>query len=95
MEFLKPLSIFSLGFYSAIGVAAVITLYFLLYGARCADSWIKREPMPTDRVWAYVVIAALLGLCIGSFAQGLSEIHAECSAYGQPVGPCFFKRISQ
>ena len=54
MEFLKPLSIFSLGFYSAIGVATLIALYFLFYGARCADSWMKRQPMPTDRVWAYV-----------------------------------------
>jgi len=94
MEFLKPLSIFSLGFYSAIGVAALIALYFLFYGARCVDSWMKRQPMPTDRVWAYVVIAALLGLCIGSFAQGFAEIHTECAAYGQPVGPCIFKRIS-
>ncbi|MBC3345428.1 hypothetical protein HU811_02110 [Pseudomonas sp. SWRI196] len=94
MEFLKPLSIFSLGFYSAIGVAALIALYFLFYGARCVDSWMKRQPMPTDRVWAYVVIAALLGLCIGSFVQGFAEIHAECTAYGQPVGPCILKRIS-
>ncbi|MCF5702096.1 MULTISPECIES: hypothetical protein [Pseudomonas] len=94
MEFLKPLSIFSLGFYSAIGVAALIALYFLFYGARCADSWMKRQSMPTDRVWAYVVIAALLGLCIGSFAQGLTEIQAECAAYGQPVGQCLFKHLS-
>lgn len=94
MDFLKPLSIFSLGFYSAIGVVALIALYFLFYGARCADSWMKRQPMPTDRVWAYVVIAALLGLCIGSFVQGIADIHAQCSAYGQPVGPCLFERIS-
>ena len=95
MEFLKPLSIFSLGFYSVIGVVALITLYFLFYGARCADAWMKRQPMPTDRVWAYVVIAALLGLCVGSFAQGLANIHSECAAYGQPVGPCLFNHISQ
>ncbi|QJI40485.1 hypothetical protein HKK52_05990 [Pseudomonas sp. ADAK2] len=94
MEFLKPLSIFSLGIYSAIGVAALIVLYFLFYGARCFDSWMKKQPMPTDRVWAFVVVAALLGLCIGSFTQGITEIHAECAAYGQPVGPCFFKHIS-
>jgi hypothetical protein len=94
MEFLKPLSIFSLGFYSAIGAAAAIALYFLFYGARCLDSWMKRQPMPTDRVWAYVVIAALLGLCVGSFAQGLVGIHSECATYGQPVGPCFFKHLS-
>lgn len=94
MEFLKPLSIFTLGFYSAIGVAALIAMYLLFYGARCADSWMKRLPMPTDRVWAYVVISALLGLCIGSFAQGLAEIHAFCAAQGHPVGPCFFSRLT-
>ncbi len=95
MEFLKPLSIFTLGFYSAAGVAAMITLYFLFYGARCMDSWMKRQPMPTDRVWAYVVIAAVLGLCAGSFAQGLVNIHATCASYGQPVGSCLFQRITQ
>lgn len=94
MEFLKPLSIFSLGLYSAIGIAAMIALYFLFYGARCADSWMKKQPMPTDRVWAYVVVAALLGLCVGSFAQGLTEIHAGCPAYGQPVGPCIFSHLT-
>lgn len=95
MEFLKPLSIFTLGFYSIAGVVAMIALYFLFYGARCLDAWMKRQPMPTDRVWAYVVIAALLGLCAGSFAQGLADIHTECAAYSQPVGPCFFQHLMQ
>ncbi|KAB5626272.1 hypothetical protein F7234_03810 [Pseudomonas putida] len=94
MEFLKPLSIFTLGIYSAAGVAAMIAVYFAFYGARCMDSWMKRQPMPTDRVWAYVVIAAILGLCAGSFAQGLVDIHAACSAQGQPVGRCLLQQIN-
>lgn len=95
MEFLKPLSIFTLGFYSLCGILALMALYMLFYGARCMDAWMKREPMPTDRVLAYLVIAALLGLCIGSFVQGLAEIHEGCASTGQPVGVCFFQQISQ
>lgn len=95
MEFLKPLSIFTLGFYSLCGILALMTLYMLFYGARCMDAWMKREPMPTDRVLAYLVIAAVLGLCIGSFVQGLAEIHEGCASTGQTVGVCFFQQISQ
>lgn len=95
MEFLKPLSIFTFGAYSAAGVAAMVALYFLFYGARCMDLWMKRQPMPSDRVWAYVVIAAVLGLIAGSFVQGLADIYAGCAAYGQPVGPCLFQQIVQ
>jgi hypothetical protein len=89
MEFLNPLNIFTLGIYSMLGVAAMIAVYFVFYGARCAHSWMKRQPMPTDRVWAYVVTAGILGLCVGSFAQGLAAIHAECAAYGQTFSSCF------
>lgn len=95
MEFLKPLSIFSLGFYSAGGVLAMMALYMLFYGARCLDSWMKRQPTPTDRVLAYLAIAALLGLCVGSFIQGLAEIHEGCAAISPAVGACFFEQISQ
>lgn len=94
MEFFKMFSMFSLGLYSIIGVGAMVALYFVFYGARCADSWMKRHPMPTDRVWAYVVIAVLLGLLAGSFAQGLSDLHAECAKYGQTLGSCLFQSIN-
>lgn len=95
MEFYKAFSVFSLGIYSLMGVGAMIALYFVTYGARCFDSWVKRQPMPTDRVWAYLVIAALLGLLAGSFVQGVIEIQVECSAYGQTLGACLFQRASQ
>lgn len=94
MEFFKMFSLFSLGLYSIIGVGAMVALYFVFYGARCADSWMKRQPMPTDRVWAYVVIAVLLGLLAGSFAQGLADLHAECAKYGQTFGSCLFQSIN-
>ncbi|MGY2337962.1 hypothetical protein ACW9HW_01785 [Pseudomonas sp. SDO5532_S415] len=95
MDFFKAFSVFSFGLYSLLGAVAMIAMYLAFFGARCADMWMKRQPMPTDRVWAYVVIAAILGLCVGSFVQGMVDIQAECTAYGQKLGPCLFNSISQ
>ncbi|WDH55365.1 hypothetical protein PUP75_11420 [Pseudomonas chlororaphis] len=95
MEFFKAFSIFSFGLYSVLGAVAVIALYLLFFGARCADMWMKRQPMPTDRVWAFVIVAALLGLFAGSFVQGIVEVQAECAAYGQKLGPCLIQTLTK
>ena len=94
MEFFKVFSIFSFGFYSILGAMALIAMYLLSFGARCADKWMKKQPKPTDRVWAYVIIASLLGLCAGSFVQGIVEIQAQCAAYGQKLGTCLLSSIN-
>ena len=94
MEFFKVFSVFSFGFYSILGAVALVALYLLALGARCFDMWMKKQPMPTDRVWAFVIIAALFGLCAGSFVQGIVEIQAQCAAYGQKLGPCLLDSIN-
>ncbi|EIU2893441.1 hypothetical protein L4O78_002284 [Pseudomonas aeruginosa] len=95
MEFFAAFSLFSLGLYSALGIAALIALYLTSYGARCADSWLKGQPMPTDRVKPHIAIAALLGLIAGSFVQGIIEENAECNARGQNLATCLFERLQQ
>lgn len=88
-------SIFSLGLYSLMGVAAMVALYFLMYGARCVDSGMKRQPISTDRVAAYVVIAVILGFIAGSFILGLVELKDDCSQSGRSLGACLIQQVSQ
>lgn len=91
MDFFKFFEMVSLGIYSALGVAAFMAMYLLAYGTRCLDAWMKRQPMPTDRVVAYLVVAALIGLLAGSLVQGLVDFKTTCDLGGRTLGDCFFK----
>ncbi|WP_060507186.1 hypothetical protein [Pseudomonas sp. NBRC 111124] len=92
MEFFRVFEILALGFYSAAGVALFMGLYMLNYGARCLDAWRKRETLPTDRVLFHLIVAALIGLLAGCFAQGLVDMKSACDLAGQQLGPCLFSR---
>jgi hypothetical protein len=92
---LKALSVFSFGLYSLMGAGLMVGTYLLLYGAQCAESRIKHQPLPTDRVLVFVVVAALAGFCVGSLAQGLAEIRDECAAIGEMPKPCLLKRLGR
>lgn len=91
MDFFKFFEMVSLGIYSALGVAAFMAMYLLAYGTRCLDAWMKRQPMPTDRVVAYLVVAALIGLLAGSLVQGLVDFKTTCDLGGRTLGDCLFK----
>lgn len=91
MDFSKFFEMVSLGIYSAIGVVAFITLYLATYGVRCFDAWMKRQPMPTDRIAAYLVAAALVGFLAGSLVQGLVDFKTACELGGRTLGACLFK----
>jgi hypothetical protein len=92
---LKALSVFSFGLYSLIGAGMMVGVYLLLYGAQCAESRMKHQPQPKDRVLVFVVVAALTGFVVGSLAQGLAEIRDECAAIGQMPKPCLLKRLGR
>ncbi|UPF01761.1 hypothetical protein MXB02_14255 [Pseudomonas mosselii] len=91
MDFFKFFEMVSLGIYSALGVAAFMAMYLLAYGTRCLDAWMKRQPMPTDRVVAYLVAAALIGLLAGSLVQGLVDFKTTCEIGGRTLGTCLFQ----
>lgn len=63
-------------------------IYLVSFQIRRLAAWSKRAPGPTDRVGFFLVLAAIFGFAVGSFAQPLWSVAGECKAAGQPVLSC-------
>ena len=80
----------------AVGIVSLVsTLVFpLVYLAglqlRRLGAWSKREKGPQDRIGFFLLVAAVFGFVVGSFAQPLWNKGVECRAAGQPLGACIF-----
>lgn len=79
---------FSLGILSVGGALVLPAAYFVRYLLRRSGAWFKGEEGPKDRVIPFMLLWAVLGFGIGSFAQPLWNKGAACQAAGQPVVPC-------
>lgn len=65
-------------------------LYFVGFQVRRLAAWSQRTPGPTDRVGFFLLVAALFGFAVGSFAQPLWNKSIECKAASQPIVSCVF-----
>jgi hypothetical protein len=92
---LKAFSVFSLGPYSFAGVGVMIAIYLSLYGSERIAMRLQRKTMPRHHVIAFIVLAGFTGFALGCLVQGLSEIRAECAAYGEGPKPCLLKRLGR
>lgn len=81
---------FSVGIVSIVLAAVFPAIYFLGFQLRRLGAWSKREESPKDRVGFFLLVAAIFGFAVGSFAQPLWDKGAECKATGQPLATCVF-----
>lgn len=65
-------------------------MYFVGFQIRRLAAWSKRAPSPMDRVGFFLLVAALFGFAVGSFAQPLWNKGIECKAASQPIVSCIF-----
>jgi len=81
---------FAIGTLSFVVAVVFVVAYLAHFQLRRLGAWSKREEGPKDRVGFFVVVTAVLGLAVGSFAQPLWDKGAECRAAGQPLAACVF-----
>lgn len=81
---------FSIGTLSFIFSGVFTALYLTQYVVRLIGAWLKRGEPPKDRVLAIVVIFALVGFGIGSFAQPKWGDFSTCRENGKSVASCIF-----
>src|SRR6476469_28783 len=62
---------FAFGILTVAFVVLCPLLYLAGYQARRLAVWARRGPAPQDRVWFFLLLSAILGLLVGSFAQPL------------------------
>jgi hypothetical protein len=81
-------AMFSVGLMSFLFAAFFVGLYLLKLLLEKIGAWSKRKDGPQDRVLFYVVLNAIFGFVVGSFAQLPWEAGLACHAKGQPLIPC-------
>lgn len=79
---------FSIGIVSFAFSFLFPTFYFVGFQVRRLGAWSKREEGPKDRVGFFLMVAAIVGFAVGSFAQPLWNKANECKAAAQPVLSC-------
>lgn len=82
---------FEVGFLSVVFAAVFVALFSLKFLFRKVAAWSTREEQPKDRVGFFVLVFAVFGFVLGSFAQPLWNLGVACQRSGQPLGICFFK----
>lgn len=82
---------FSIGILS-FAVAALFPVAYLTFRqVRRFGAWIKRENGPKERAGVVVVMLAVFGFALGSYAQPLRDQGVICQDEGRPVIPCVFE----
>lgn len=81
---------FSVGMISIVFATALPVAYFLGFQLRRLGAWSKRQDGPKERVGFFLLVLAILGFGVGSFAQPLWNKGVECKAGGQPLAVCIF-----
>lgn len=81
---------FSFGLLSVAAAILFPSAYIVVRQLRRFGAWVQRGDGPKERAGAMVVILALFGLGVGSFAQPLWDQGVSCQAQGQPVVSCVF-----
>lgn len=81
---------FSIGIISFAFMTLFPALYFVGFQVRRLGAWSKREEGPKDRIGFFLLVAAIFGFGVGSFAQPLWNKADECKLAGQPVLSCIF-----
>ncbi len=81
---------FSFGIVSVVFGILFPLMYFVGFQVRRLAAWSKRASGPTDRIGFFLLVAAIFGFAVGSFAQPLWNKGVECKATGQPVVSCVF-----
>lgn len=72
-----------------IGAALIVAVYLLYQGALHVNRWLGRGPKPRDRVWAFVVMSAVLGAIGGGMWSALLDDLRPCHEQGVPLAKCF------
>lgn len=72
-----------------IGSAIVIALYLFWQLMLHFSHWLGRGNKPGDRVWAFVVICAVVGAGGGGLGSALLDDLRPCHDSGKPLAACF------
>jgi len=79
---------FTIGIVSVVFAVLFPVMYYIGFQVRRLGAWSKREQSPKDRIGFFLLIGAVFGFAVGSFAQPLWNKGTECKAAGQPVVSC-------
>ncbi len=81
---------FAIGMVSFVLSILFVLAYLAGFQVRRLGAWSKREEGPKDRVGFFVLVMAVVGFAVGSFAQPLWNKGVECRAAGQALATCMF-----
>lgn len=79
---------FSIGMISFAFAILFPILYFAGFQVRRLGAWSKRKEGPKDRIGFFLLVTAIFGFAIGSFAQPLWDKADECKAAGKSGLSC-------
>ncbi|MBC3906236.1 hypothetical protein [Undibacterium umbellatum] len=83
---------FSFGLYSLAGTVLFPALYVAFRSFKYVGAVIEREELPKDMVLPKVILWAVFGLALGSFAQPQVNKIAECGKNGLNVLDCYLQK---
>lgn len=79
---------FSFGIWTFYGLMAFPILYFLAYGGRWVDSYLRGMPQPADRIVPSLIAWLVTGAICGSLIQPQVDKMSQCQRAGQPMLFC-------
>ena len=79
---------FSIGIASLVLAILFPVLYIIVLQGRKIAAWSKRKEGPKDRVGFFIIMFAIFGFVLGSFAQPLVTKASECIDANEPVVSC-------